>query len=75
MRNWKVKRIFFFFLTIKDSYHFWSAVIRSCGLMLYIVSYNSVQNGSVYFICLYIHVCNVMTQKRYFNKPIKYTKR
>ena len=40
---------------------FCSAVIVLVDFKMYIVSYNSVQNGLVYFyVCIYIHVCNVM---------------
>ena len=40
---------------------FCSAVIVLVDFKMYIVSYNSVQNGLVYFyMSVYIHVCNVM---------------
>ena len=45
---------------------FCSTVIVLEDFKMYIVSYNSVQNGLVYFyMSVYIHVCNVMM---YFDK-------
>ena len=44
---------------------FCSTEIVLVDFKMYIVSYNSVQNGLVYFyMSVYIHVCNVMMYTR-----------
>ena len=60
--------IFFFFCFVVPFSHCDKLIHKK--FMMYIVSYNSVQNGLVYFKCLYVYMYVLWcTPERDFNKP------